>query len=236
MLALFKPSSLKCCQNRLSTFSVKSNSYFSSLNNNKEQTTNIKNSALLSYNQLLSSKYLISTKINPQLQQISNLSLSTNRVSESFKKGITVFKDVDLKSLPKAPTSTLLFGLGGVIPFVAAPLSFLFFGYNASIAFAQLAYGASILAFVGGVKWGYAIGKDKPTIQDIGLSTVPSLIAWTGLLVPQSLGILVISSGLGAAFYIDMITSQYPSWFRALRCLLSSTAVISLLTTFLCSF
>lgn len=237
MFTLLKPSNFKYCQQHFCKFSVVTNNYITSYNNVRKNENLTDLLSGLSNNKNISTKYL-RFPFNQSTRGVhsSGTFLQKYEISEVLKKGMSVFKDVDFKNLSNAPSSTLVYGLGGLIPFVAAPVSFLFIGYSANIAFAQLAYGATILAFVGGVKWGYAVGNNKPTFKDIGLSTIPSLVACVGLLVPQSLGLLVISTGLGAAVYVDMLTSHYPSWFRALRCLLTSTAVISLLTTLLCSF
>merc|ERR1719270_1692766 len=60
-----------------------------------------------------------------------------------------------ITGLRHAPPPALGLGLAGLIPFMAAPA----YMYNAgvflpSIATAQLTYGATILSFLGGVRWG----------------------------------------------------------------------------------
>ena len=102
------------------------------------------------------------------------------------------------------------------------------------IAHAQLVYGATILSFLGGVRWGMLVsgaGADlPPTWSQYGWSVTPSLIAWVGLLVPSfSAGCLLTVSGLVAAAVVDLQTASYPPWFRALRFILTFFAVISLL-------
>ena len=57
-----------------------------------------------------------------------------------------------------SPTPALVLGISGLIPFVAAPLYMHYSGaFLPEIATAQLAYGASILSFLGGVRWGLTL-------------------------------------------------------------------------------
>lgn len=152
---------------------------------------------------------------------------------EKIKQELTVLKNVDLSLLKSAPVPASLYGFGGILPFVFPPLYFIVGSYSPFLATAQLIYGATILAFVGGVKWGNALAKDNITHDQIGISTVPSLVAWVSLLVPEPLGFLVVSSGLLGALYVDFVSSNYPPWFRAMRFTLTSIATTSLLITFL---
>ena len=66
-------------------------------------------------------------------------------------KNISVLSD--LRCLPQGPGPALCLGVAGLIPFVTAPLYMANSGYFLpDIATAQLAYGASILSFLGGVR------------------------------------------------------------------------------------
>ncbi|XP_076132146.1 transmembrane protein 69 [Alosa pseudoharengus] len=145
----------------------------------------------------------------------------------------------DMKDLKLAPKPALYLGLSGLMPFVAAPLVM---GatelYMPEIAFAQVAYGACIVSFLGGVRWGFAIPEGSPAKPDwlnLANSVVPSLIAWVALLFSKDYftqSAITVIIGLGIALHYDLaLLPTYPSWFKALRALLTFVAFFSLLST-----
>lgn len=146
-----------------------------------------------------------------------------------------------VRALPSSPAPALTLGLAGLIPFMAAPI----YMYNADvflppIATAQLAYGASILSFLGGVRWGLLVrgGPDMPpSWSQYSWSVTPSLLAWTALLLPsQPAAFTLCTSGLLAALVLDLKQQGYPAWFRGLRFLLSLGAMLSLVSCLVLSF
>lgn len=155
------------------------------------------------------------------------VSLGKKLISE----GSSIFKSVDFSELKNAPFPAIVYGFGGIIPFVTPPLYFIIGAFSPFLATSQLMYGATILAFIGGVKWGNAVAKNDESHTQIGLSILPSLIAWSSLLVPEPVGLLVVSSGLVGALYIDYKSSGYPPWFFAMRATLTGIAVTSLFAT-----
>ena len=78
----------------------------------------------------------------------------------------------------------LLLGIAGLIPFAAC-------GYGAvtnqgdPAAMALAAYGAVILAFLGGVHWGFALPEPSGRGERarLGLGVLPSLVGWVALLL-----------------------------------------------------
>lgn len=164
----------------------------------------------------------------------SNNCLKEVSLSDKVKHELSIFKSVDLSQLKCAPFPAIVYGFGGVIPFLFPPLYFLVGSYSSFLATSQLMYGASILAFIGGVKWGSAVAKGDISHEQIGWSTVPSLVAWLSLLVPEPIGFLMVSSGLVGALYMDLVSSKYPPWFFALRYSLTGVAVTSLTISFVC--
>lgn len=141
-----------------------------------------------------------------------------------------LIKDVHLSELNKAPLPAFWFGFGGLAPFVLPPLSFLLFGYSPMLGALQLTYGATICSFLGGVKWGYHVKEDSElTWESLGLAVLPQTIAWIGLMMPQTLGFIVVTGGLLASAYCDLTLMKYPNWFRAMRLFLTIPAAISLL-------
>ena len=141
-----------------------------------------------------------------------------------------------LRNITSTPPPALTLGLAGLIPFISAPL----YMYNAGfflpdVATAQLTYGATILSFLGGVRWGLLVRGDEdlpPSWSQYTWSVTPSLIAWSALLVPDlTAGYVICTAGLLAAVVLDLKQKGYPAWFRGLRFLLSFFAILSLVTS-----
>ena len=144
-------------------------------------------------------------------------------------------------SLKSGPPPALALGVAGLIPFVSAPAYMVQMGqFMPLIAQGQLAYGAVILSFLGGVRWGKLVTPGSPiaaTWSQFTWSVTPSLIAWPALLMPeQILANLTVLLGLILSGYLDFKQPGYQSWFKGLRILLTSIASISLLVTMLLYF
>ena len=138
------------------------------------------------------------------------------------------------------PSSAAWLGAAGLIPFVVLALSapFLPAAHRAGALFALGAYGAVILSFLGGVRWGVAIAA-APTDRDgttlagaLVLSVVPSLAAWLALLLPPPSGLWVLLAGFAGMLYLDVSPAHAgaaPPWYRQLRwplsCLVLATLV-----------
>ena len=104
------------------------------------------------------------------------------------------------------PIFAILLGLAGLIPFIAG--SYAALAYTDDLERMALlglaAYGAVILAFLGGVHWGVALqagSGQSVRVQRLrfALSVVPSLIGWAALLVvfvglPKT-GLIVLIGG-----------------------------------------
>jgi len=139
-----------------------------------------------------------------------------------------------ITGLRHSPAPALGLGLAGLIPFMAAPA----YMYNAgvflpSIATAQLTYGATILSFLGGVRWGLLASGGPhlpPSWSQYSWSVTPSLVAWVALLIPnQPAATTLCAAGLTTALVLDLKQQGYPDWFRGLRLILTLGAVVSLL-------
>lgn len=144
----------------------------------------------------------------------------------------------DMKDLWKGPKPALYLGFAGLIPFVCPTL---FMGvsevYIPELAYTQLAYGASILSFLGGARWGFAIPESSPAKPDwinLANSVVPSLLAWVSMLMSDSIipAATMVIMGLGISLHYDLsLLPTYPSWFKALRSVLTFIAFFSLIGT-----
>lgn len=144
----------------------------------------------------------------------------------------------DMKSLWKGPKPALYLGFAGLIPFVAPTLFMAVTeNYYPELAYAQVAYGASILSFLGGARWGFALPESSPARPDwinLANSVVPSLLAWATMLMSDNIvsAATMVILGLGIALHYDLaLLPTYPSWFKALRAILTIVAFFSLFGT-----
>ncbi|XP_061635826.1 transmembrane protein 69-like [Phyllopteryx taeniolatus] len=144
----------------------------------------------------------------------------------------------DMKDLWKSPKPALWLGFAGLIPFVAPPL---FMGvtesYLPEFAYAQVAYAASIVSFLGGARWGFALPDSSPAKPDwinLSNSVIPSLLAWVTMLMADSIvpAATMVIMALGISLHYDLsLLPTYPSWFKALRAVLTMVAFFSLVGT-----
>ncbi|KAJ3599413.1 hypothetical protein NHX12_033376 [Muraenolepis orangiensis] len=144
----------------------------------------------------------------------------------------------DMKHLWESPKPALNLGFAGLIPFVAPPLLMAMSQtYLPELAYIQIAYGASILSFLGGARWGFTLPESSPAKPDwinLANSTVPSLLACAAMLVSDSIlpAATLVVIGLGISLHYDLsLLPSYPSWLKALRAVLTVVAFCSLVGT-----
>lgn len=140
--------------------------------------------------------------------------------------------EVKFSELSSAPQAAFWLGVGSLLPFVLVPVSSIIFGYSSFLTSAELAYGATMCAYLGGMKWGYTLEEKsphKPSWENLSYAIIPQGMGWLALMLPQTLGFLVISCGLLGSTFIDLTQAQYPSWFKAMRLCFTPIAVIFLL-------
>lgn len=139
------------------------------------------------------------------------------------------------------PAAALALGLAGLLPFAAGALGLWFrlpfMGPDAALKLITL-YGAIILSFLGGIRWGTAIGPYDSRRQtfEFSLSVIGSL---AGLLacfleaVP-ALTLLIAGFLMQALWDVTSVEAgRLPSWFGKLRMVLTAGAVISLIAALL---
>ena len=156
------------------------------------------------------------------------------RPDSSQLKSLLTWRNV--RELRSAPTPALLLGLGGLIPFTMAPWMMLSSGvYSPTLVDMQIKYAATILAFLGGPRWGITLSEvasEEPDWGNLGYGVMLPLVAWISILLPgELLPLLTLISGLTAACYCDLALPGYPPWYKALRSVLTLVAVLSLWTT-----
>jgi hypothetical protein len=141
--------------------------------------------------------------------------------------------------LASIPLPARVLGLAGLLPFWAAAIVAAFGqgGWAAAGLQAQIAYGAVILTFLGGVHWGVALRMDAvPSWARLGWSVTPSLLGWVALLLPPLPALALLAAGLTAALAVDLRTlgePVAPGWYAALRRILTLGALASLFVTLL---
>ena len=136
----------------------------------------------------------------------------------------------DLLTIPKV---AFWLGFAGLIPFavvVAVGLLPAAPPHDLPLR-ALLAYGAVILSFLGGIRWGLAIATTDPAdlFGPLFLSIAPALLGWIALLVPSSTGLVLLALGFAAILIADLWLSTAPHWYRSLRLPLSVGAIVALL-------
>lgn len=125
-------------------------------------------------------------------------------------------------------------GFAGLIPFAGlAVLSLAGVGWAPG---ALAAYGATILAFLGAVHWGFALralpGEDFASAWRLSLGVVPALLAWVALLLPLPAGLWLLATGILATAAVETLAARrglVPADYLRLRWWLSAGAALSLL-------
>ncbi|XP_064521426.1 transmembrane protein 69 [Pseudopipra pipra] len=141
------------------------------------------------------------------------------------------------ESLKDVPKPALYLSLGGLVPFVMAPLAMVIQGtYYPEVAFAQVTYGAVTASFLGGMRWGFALPENSPAKPDwlnLANGVVPPVLAWQALLFKDAtLGAVMLVMALGIALHYDIaLLPPYPRGFKRLRVWGTVVMVLSLLAT-----
>jgi len=138
------------------------------------------------------------------------------------------------------PVPAVWLGLLGLIPFVAIAVAIVLVDglVKSELLFAQVAYGAVILSFLGGVHWGLAITNQqllsgKNGWRNLGLSVIPALIGWLALIPQSRTGLMMLVSGFILMLWIDFRASAkgtVPPWYPTLRWRLTLVVLISLIS------
>ena len=146
------------------------------------------------------------------------------------------------ESNPRHRTAWTL-GFLGLIPFVVMA-GLLFYAGRDFIAFPSLilamsGYSATILAFLGGIRWGggVVLGNHEP--RTLILSVLPSLAAWALLFVPSPwmfAGFAVAFAVSGAWDFAGARGRSLPNWFGKMRLVLTVVVVLCQVVAFLSTF
>lgn len=110
-------------------------------------------------------------------------------------------------------------GYAGLLPFVGLALCALLVAAELRIqaAWMLLAYGASIVSFLGAIHWGLAMRSaepspwmpERPWLPWVW-GVVPSLVAWFSLVLPLAQGLIVLALQLAVCLAVDW--RSYPAY------------------------
>ncbi|SDT94098.1 DUF3429 domain-containing protein [Stappia sp. ES.058] len=142
----------------------------------------------------------------------------------------------------RSPRFSRELGYAGLIPFIAGAVcltaaAFRFVEAKDLPAFAAMAlvvYGAVILSFLGGVRWGIAVATARADARVFVWSVAPSLGGWCAALLPPSWGLLVLACGFLLQGGWDLYAGEsgtLPQWYVTLRRRLTVIVVASLLVS-----
>lgn len=138
-----------------------------------------------------------------------------------------------MSGTPAVPRVVLVYGLAGILPFLAPPVAALLWPEWRGIAGLVAAlYGALILSFLGGARWGLAVARAVPGFAVVSLAMLPTLVGLALLLLPaERRGVQL--AGLAAALLLhwlwDARAGGLPQWYPRLRGMLTAGAVAGLL-------
>lgn len=127
---------------------------------------------------------------------------------------------------PVVPSIVLTYGLLGLIPFLAPPLiGLLLPGYRTEAAAVLGIYGGLILSFLGGARWGMAVGRPEPDSGIVTLSMLPTVAGLTLVLMPDAVRLPGLAAALSLHWLWDFRSSGLPAWYPLLRSVLTAGAV-----------
>ena len=135
------------------------------------------------------------------------------------------------------PTPARTLGLAGLLPFAfGAAMVWCPVESMATLGARLLGgYGAVILSFLGGVRWGRTLGDEARLARwlPLGLSVLPSLVGWAALLLPGGGMFALLAIGLSLQYLLDRDAAEsgvLPVWYGRLRLPLTIGAVAAMLS------
>jgi uncharacterized membrane protein YidH (DUF202 family) len=149
----------------------------------------------------------------------------------------------------RLPLAALGLGLLGILPFIGLGIAALSTSdptQSTRLLLALVAYGAVVLAFLGGVHWGFVLHPVLPEglapdarrdATRLGLGVLPSLIGWLALLIPllglPEVGLAVLILGFLATILTEHALRRrglVPPAYVAMRWALSIVVLVVLIS------
>ncbi len=138
-------------------------------------------------------------------------------------------------SLPQVPLALMI---SGVIPFLSSAGAMVIWREDIALmntaALWLLVYGAVILSFLGGVRWGAEIAnRERPRFAELGPSVLGALLAWALVMASFRYGmqtwiLATMATALTLHYFYDRLSPNLPRWYRQLRLWPTLGAVLSL--------
>jgi hypothetical protein len=99
----------------------------------------------------------------------------------------------------------LRLGYAGLLPFVlgAALVWVVRPDAHPYATLALSAYAATIVAFLGGIHWGFGLREAAPPASLFVWGIVPSLVAWAAVMMPASAGLVIHGVMLWVCYAVD---------------------------------
>jgi hypothetical protein len=123
--------------------------------------------------------------------------------------------------------------LAGYLPFLAIAVALMLLGnthpFQTVLADAFRTYGAIILSFLGGVRWGLALRDQPVPVRDLVFSVIPAIAAWFSLFLPAPVSVAILLLGFcaqGAWDSLSMHAGRGPQWYAQLR--ITLTLIVAL--------
>lgn len=99
-----------------------------------------------------------------------------------------------------------------------------------------IGYGALILSFLGGVRWGLRLQGGAGSDLTFVMGILGSALGLFTLLVPYTLGLLMLTIGFGLHGLWDARSSGVPAFYARLRSIMTWIVCAVLLATFVAGF
>lgn len=138
-------------------------------------------------------------------------------------------------SPPQAPMSLMFLG---IIPFIASAGAMVVWRDDIALMITAatwlMVYGAVILSFLGGVRWGVEIAKrERPRFAELIPSVLGALAGWALVLATFRFGVqpwavLAMAAALAFHYFYDLVSAELPRWYRQMRVWPTLGAVLSL--------
>ncbi len=116
--------------------------------------------------------------------------------------------------------------LAGLVPFAALAAALAYLGKESALFFPLLdafkTIAAIALSFLGGIRWGMTLAKDRPALWDLIPAMLAPALGWACLFMPDPLSIVLLLLAFAAQGAWDSITAQRAGmwpWFARLRSL-----------------
>ena len=152
---------------------------------------------------------------------------------------MTIMSNHPIKTNPNMPKAAKWLGYLGSVPFVISSLGVFFLASDPFLSglfrATLIGYGADILSFLGGIRWGTALSRSDSSGQnwEMALSILPPFFGWICVLVPNpAAALLLLSCCYVWQIFIDMRATrraELPIWFGHMRIRLTILAITCLL-------